>query len=176
MNENQLGTFFLGIVAAVAIYFLWKKESQAGGFLAGSGAGAGSPAGYGAGAGCNGGCDSCSGAFGGCVPDAGVAPTFQAAMQDAGLAGTISPGTPPLGSVPAGGAVTSFYAPSGGTPDSTFTFAKSAPVAGSPTTPAATTPVRSTAPVGQYADNAFVQRYNVTGVPLSYRLGTRMVN
>lgn len=172
--------FFLGLIAAVVLFLLWKKE-QFGGVAFGS---AGLPA-----ASSNGvspsntiqngvtGCTGCGG------PSAAAAPASQYVLM--GPSGQISPGTPPLNNPVGGG---SFYAPSGPTPDTGF-FSYPAPprlanpifdtvrpivagqfssgnVPGSPTTVATQTPVRATATVGNYAEiGGFQQRFNIVGIP-----------
>lgn len=161
--ENNTGTFLLGVIAAVVLFLLWKKERAPGGFLApgtqpsgGTGAapacGAGGCSGCGTGGGCGGG-------YTAPALDFSASPDFQASMASMGLDGQISPGTPPLG-----GNELSFYSSGGMTPDTTFTFQKtSATPAGSPTTSAATTPIRATTPVASYADTGFVSKYSVSG-------------
>jgi hypothetical protein len=163
MNENNIGNILLGVIAAVALYLLWKyhrSEMQ-------SSNGAGSSAG--SGSSCSGDCGCGTGACAGAASPSYVAsPTVQTAMIDSfGLAGSVSPGTPPLG-----GSEVSFYGATGPTTDQSFTFTPAGSTAntpGSATTPAATIPVRATAPVATYAQTGFVSKYNVSGVPLSIR-------
>src|SRR5579859_7772722 len=166
MGQNGVGTFILGVVAAVVLFLLWKKERGPDGGLYTPGLpGATLTPAAPSGSSCaGGGCAGCgTGGSCGASPAAAASPVFQNAMTDLGLAGQISPGTPPLGGVD-----TSFYGTTGPSSDQSFTFvpasASSANTPGSPTTPAAVTPVRSTAPVASYADNGFVSRYNISGV------------
>ena len=160
---NDTGTFLLGVVAAAVLFLLWKKERQPGGVFApqpGSSNGTGTGSCAGCACGIGGGCGTAPQA-----PASAAAPSFQNDMQSLGLAGQITPGTPPLG-----GQDLSFYGPSGPTPDNTFSFIKPATpanVPGSASTPAYQTPVRATAPVPGYPNQVFVQHYNIVGVPLS---------
>lgn len=180
--------FFLGLIAAVVLFLLWKKESgpsmsfsfpgvspTAGGTGTGTGC-----AGCAGGAGCPG-CGS-SPSYTNPAPTGGpsyvAAPAVQAAMIAAGSSGQITPGTPPLQSVVGSG---SFYATSGPTPDNSFTNVPGKPVSvaptvvrtqtqvqnvpGSPSTPATIVPSRAVAVVAPYSVAGFVQRYNVAGVP-----------
>lgn len=179
--------FFLGLIAAVVLFLLWKKESGPSMSISFPGV---SPTAGGTGAGCAG----CSG--GGCAgcgsspsyvtnpapatqlgPSYVAAPAVQAAMISAGQAGQITPGTPPLQSVVGSG---SFYATSGPTPDNSFTNIPGKPVSvaptavttqnkvsnvpGSPTTPATIVPARAVAVVTPAAVAGFQQRSNVVGV------------
>lgn len=159
--------FFLGVIAAVVLFMLWKKEN-------------GSPTysfqfpGMGMGQ------QPVSGPCTGCSPSAGAAPSAQAALAVSGLDGQISPGAPPLNAATGGQGATSFYTNAGVTPDTSFSFIpvqRNAVSVGSPvqpptpnvpgsaTTPAAITPVRATQQVPSYAEGAFQQRYNIVGIP-----------
>lgn len=153
--DGKLGTFLLGVIAAVVLYMLWDHRNDQGpqypwfmpngsGTDAGAGAGCGSP----------------------CGGSAGYAsPGVQAQLESTGLSGLIAPPGVPLGSPAAGGGIGSFYTSAGLTPDTSFTFAPSVPVPGSPTVPAATTPVRSLQSVAPYS-TGFHQHYNIGGVPI----------
>lgn len=180
--------FFLGLIGAVLLFLLWKKESGPSMSFSFPGLSP-SPAGSGAGgcAGCAGGagCPGCGAASPSYVapatqigPSYVAAPAVQAAMISAGQAGQITPGTPPLQSVVGSG---SFYATSGPTPDNSFTNVPGKPVSvastvartqtqvsnvpGSPSTPATIVPTRAVGIVAPYSVAGFVQSYNVAGVP-----------
>lgn len=145
--DGKLGTFLLGVIAAVVLVMLWKRGDQ------------------------NqqpwmwpqppqpdvqpsAGCASCS-----------ASPGAQAGLESIGMAGLIAPPGVPLGAPTGGGATTSFYTTAGVTPDTTFTFAPSQNTPGSPTVPAATTPVRALESVVPYS-TGFHQHYNILGVPI----------
>jgi hypothetical protein len=163
--------FFLGLIAAVVLFLLWKKEGASFSVNVGPQAGAG-PAPVGP-------QDTLGvGGCAGCGPSASAAPSAQAAMIMGASAGMITPGTPPLqGSLGVG----SFYDPNGPTPDTNFwampneaplstTAATGSPinyanVPGSPTTPAGQVPVRATQKVAPTSQLGFQQRYAVTGIP-----------
>lgn len=174
--------FFLGLIAAVVLFLLWKKESGPNmsfsfpGLVPPAGADSGADGGC---AGCSGpdGCSGCNGSAG--SPSYASAPSSQRMFASAGTAGQITPGTPPLQSVAGSG---SFYAGSGPTPDSSFTnypavkpvstvlsFARTQTavrnVPSSPSTPANIVPTRAVGVVPTYQQQGFHQRYNVTGVP-----------
>jgi hypothetical protein len=167
--------FFLGLIAAVVLFLLWKKESRSdfNGMSLGPTFQPQQPTSVGP-----------CGNGGGCGPSAAAAPGYQSNLaQGPGTDGLISPGTPPLqGSAGTG----SWYGPDGPSPDNSFTnFARTAasPVSttipvnfsstpGSPTTPANQVPVRAVMPTGSYAQIGFQQRYNIAGVPRVY--ATRM--
>ena len=177
--DGKLGTFLLGVIAAVVLVMLWRKES-------GQYSGVGYPPflpqapGNGAGSGCSSGCAS-----------GAAAPVFQSMLADNyGLGGQISPGTPPLNAVTGGQGATSFYSDAATTPDTSFTFIPvqrntssvgsnvqpvSPNVPGSPTTPAAVTPVRATQPVPMYTETGWVNHYNFVGIPRAV-LNTGQVN
>lgn len=149
--------FFLGLIAAVLLYALWKKEQGQSIFPAVAPAapanGAGAP-----------GCSGC----GMGSPAAAAAPAAQSAIAlVAGAGGQISPGTPPLDTAAGSG---SFYGSTGPTPDSGFIRATNDPVLvsqrflGSPTTSPTAPPVKSLAPVPPYSQQGFVARTNVAGV------------
>ena len=161
MNEGK--GFFLGVIAAVVLFVLWKKECSSRGFsdARSTHAFAAAPA---ANAGCG-----CGG------PSAAASPAVQSSAEQ----GQVSPGTPPLQSSVGSG---SFYADSGPTSDLSFTNVPAVPVSpvvtaspvnygnvpGSPTTPANVVPVRAAQPVGSYSQIGFQQRYSVSGVPRVY--------
>jgi hypothetical protein len=155
--NGQLGTFLLGVIAAVVLVMLWKKD------------GTGQPWQFpqppmfpqpvnGAPA-SDGGCSGCG------SPSAGANPTYQSILESSGTAGIVAAPGVPLGSPAGGGGVNSFYTSAGATPDTSFTFAPSAMTPGSPTVPAATTPVRSLEYVAPYS-TGFHQHYNILGVPI----------
>lgn len=134
--------FFLGLIAAVVLFLLWKKEiGSDSGALVGpqpySGAMPQTPVGppdtaVGGCVGCSSAQASSAGArtfltgYGGnqhgvtvnsMSPSASAAPAAQASLASIGTDGFITPGTPPLqGTLGVG----SFYAPSGVTPDTNF--------------------------------------------------------
>lgn len=168
--DGKMGTFLLGVIAAVVLVMLWRKESVGGSVsfdLGATSPGAGAP----------GGCNQCSHS-----PSMVAAPSAQAMLGiGTGTEGMISPGTPPLNAATGGQGGTSFYTsgPTGVTPDNSFTFmqvqrnasALGSPVQpdqgnvpGSPTTLAAVTPVRATQPVPSYYEQGFIPRYSVSGV------------
>lgn len=174
--------FFLGLIAAVVLFLLWKKES--GPAMSFTFPGIGPQPGNGAG----GGCAGCSGGPGGCAgcgegqPSYSASPAAQNALVTQGTSGQVSPGTPPLQSIVGSG---SFYAASGPTPDSSFTNYPGKPVStaltvarsynpsvtgsnvrSSPTTPANIVPTRAVGVVPGYSGlGSFQQRFNVAGVP-----------
>lgn len=152
--------FFLGLIAAIVLFLLWKKE-QGGQSFFGAPAPASQPS-------------SCAGC-GANPPSYAAAPAAQLVMSSPD--GFISPGTPPLNSA---AGPTSFYADSGPTPWSGFLFASAPdtpvssvnpvgpPVAnspGSPTTPSNIVPLRAVQPVPSTSQQGFQQRYNVVGIP-----------
>jgi len=171
--------FFLGLIAAVVLFLLWKKESGGNAPFSFSFSGL-QPGDAGAGGGCAGcsgpgGCPGCAGS-----PSYAAGPGAQAMLADQ-TAGQISPGTPPLQSVIGSG---SFYAASGPTSDASFTNFPAKPISTTPTnpipvpfrpiapignrgpsTPANVVPIRANAIVADYPNQGFVQRYNVAGVP-----------
>lgn len=151
--DGKLGTFLLGVIAAVVLYMLWdhRHDGPQMPWFIPNGSGDGS--GVGAQSGC------CGGSSG------YAAPGVQAQLESTGTAGLIAPPGVPLGAPTAGGGVASFYTSAGVTPDTSFTFGPSAPVPGSPTVPAASTPVRSLQSVAPYS-TGFHQHYNVLGVPI----------
>lgn len=165
--------FFLGLLAAVVLFLLWKKES-AGGMnfsFAGLVPSAPAPDAGGGCAGCNspGGCAGCAGASG------YAAPAAQASLADQ-LSGFVTPGTPPLQTSVGSG---SFYAQSGPTSDTSFTNFPAKPVStlvtvagppqrtvGSPTTRSNQVPPRAVAQMPpSYTGVSFHQNQNVAGVP-----------
>jgi hypothetical protein len=162
--------FFLGLIAAVVLFLLWKKEGASLNFNIGPQPASGpSPVGPQDTLGI-GGCT-------GCGPSASAAPSVQALMASAGSSGQITPGTPPLqGTLGTG----SFYSPVGPTPDTNFwalpteqmvttavpgSNVRYANVPGSPTTPSGQVPVRALQTVAPTSQLGFQQRYNVAGVP-----------
>lgn len=175
--DGKLGTFLLGVIAAVVLVMLWKKGGLGfGADVSLNGASAGFGGGFGTG--CPGGGCGCGAAPGACVTGA-AGPSFQASLAAVGMDGQISPGTPPLNAATGGQGATSFYTSSGVTPDTSFTFIPvmrntvtpgspvqpPAPnVPGSPTTLAAVTPTRATQVVPTYAEQGFIPRYSVSGV------------
>jgi hypothetical protein len=166
--------FFLGVLVAIALFLLWKRENAGGMNFSFAGL---MPA-PGAGAGDSGGCAGCSSGIGcsGCGSPAGAAaPAAQAlSLSSAPGDGQISPGTPPLQTAVGSG---SFYALAGPTPDSSFTNYPAKPVStsifkasgpsggGSATTPANAVPPRAVQQVPSYSNQGFTSRYNVSGVP-----------
>lgn len=166
--------FFLGLIAAVVLFLLWKKEQFGGMAFGSAGLPAASSNGLSPAPSNTGGCAGCGG------PSAAAAPASQYVLM--GPSGQISPGTPPLNNPVGGG---SFYTPSGPTPDTGFYSypAKATPIfstvhpiiAGpftneappsSPTTVANQVPVRATQTVGNYSEiGSFQQRFNIAGVP-----------
>ena len=171
--DSKVSTFLLGVIAAVMLFMLWRKEQY-------NGNGVSLPTftpapGPGPQPSTNGGCSSCG--------VGAASPSFQGSLAMVGLDGQISPGTPPLNAATGGQGATSFYAVDGVTPDVGFTFtpvpratsAVSTPaqpgglqgnVPGSPTTPATVTPVRATQQVAQWPEQGGVNYYNVTGIPM----------
>lgn len=181
--NGQLGTFLLGIIAAVVLVLLWDdKSSNRGGWSfptpqdnsvqpsASDGGG---------------GCAGC-GPGPSPSPAYSAAPMAQGALESVGLAGMVAPPGVPLNSPAGGQGATSFYTNAGVTPDTSFTFvvvprntnpsAVGTPaqpgglqgnVPGSPSTVSATTPVRATQQVPGYAVAGFHQHYNVLGIPLA---------
>lgn len=171
--DGKLGTFLLGVIAAVVLVMLWKKGGadiganfSLNGFNAGLGAGLG-----------GGGC-GCGASPGACVSGA-AGPSYQSALASVGMDGLVSPGTPPLNAATGGQGATSWYTSAGVTPDTSFTFIPvqrntvsiGSPlqppvpnVPGSATTPASVTPTRATQPVPTYAEQGFIPRYSVSGV------------
>lgn len=167
--------FFLGLIAAVVLFLLWKKESGPGMSFSFPGLIPASPDSGATGcAGCAGpgGCAGC-----GDSPAYAAAPTAQSIGS--GTAGFVTPGTPPLQGTLGHG---SFYAASGPTSDASFTnYPAVKPVstvatvartqstvrnvASSPSTPSTIVPTRAVATVPQYSQQGFQQRYNVSGVP-----------
>jgi len=168
--DGKLGTFFLGIIAAVVLYMLWNKEQHhhtVSFFPTPGSQPSASPA--------ETGCASC-----------GASPSVQAGMSAAGVDGMIAPPGVPLNAVSGGQGATSFYTDEGVTPDTSFFFA-SVPrvtnpsaigtpaqpgalqnnVPGSPSTPSFVTPVRATQQVPPFSVGGFHQHYNVLGVPLA---------
>lgn len=168
--DNGSG-FFLGLIAGVILYLLWKKETRNDGAIIGPQPSPSiapqmrTPAdtlGLG-------GCAGCS------DPSESAAPAVQSML--ALSSGQITPGTPPLqGALGVG----SFYDPNGPTPDTNFwSMPTAAPssttlasnntkytnVPGSPTTPANQVPVRATQRVAPTSQLGFQQRYNVAGIP-----------
>jgi hypothetical protein len=175
--DGKIGTFLLGVIAAVVLFMLWRKEVQPHNFSFAF------PEMYPPGPQPQpaSGCDSCG---------AASSPAYQGQLASVGLDGQISPGTPPLNAATGGQGATSFYTNAGVTPDVSFTFtpvARSAfatgtpvqppvpNVPGSPTTPATVTPTRATQQVPNYAETGFVNRFNIAGVPRTV-LSTKQVN
>jgi hypothetical protein len=180
--------FFLGLIAAVVLFLLWKKESGSGMNFSFAGL---VPQGDSSG---TGGCAGCSTGIGypalGSGPGYSASPAAQSMIAANGTAGQITPGTPPLQSVAGTG---SFYATAGPTPDSSFTNIPAAKpvsvvstvartqttvhnVPGSPSTPATIVPTRAVGVVPPYPLQGFQQRYNVTGVARNnLRMPTRML-
>lgn len=173
--------FFLGLIAAVVLFLLWKKDGPGGMTFTFPGLTAAPANGSGAG-GCSGcaGPDGCAGCGNG-QPAYAAGPSAQASLAG-GTSGAVSPGTPPLQTVVGSG---SFYAASGSTPDNSFTNYPGKPVStaltvarsynpsvtgsnvrSSPTTPANIVPTRAVGVVPGYSDQAFHQHFNVAGVPL----------
>lgn len=174
--------FFLGLIAAVVLFLLWKNEQKGGMVFNFPGVGPQPASGSGAG-----GCTGCNGGPGGCAgcgngQPLATSPAVQGYLADSGTAGQVSPGTPPLQSVVGSG---SFYAGSGPTPDSSFTNYPGKPVStaltvarsynpsvtgsnvpGSPSTPATIVPTRAVGVVPGYGAQGFTQPYNVAGVPV----------
>lgn len=168
--DGKIQTFLLGVIAAVVLFMLWRKEQYNG---VGMPTFPDFPTPPTVGPQPSAGCASC-----------GASPSFQSNMAGlVGLDGQISPGTPPLNAVTGGQGATSFYTSDGVTPDVGFTFipvprsnvAVGTPVQpgglqsnvpGSPTTVAAVTPVRATQVVPQWQEQGFVNQYNVTGIPI----------
>jgi len=186
---NNSSGFFLGLIAAVVLFLLWKNQAaptQASAAPPANGNGTGAGAG-----GCAGGsCGSCTG------PSCSAAPPAQSAVSlvTSGTGDTIqiSPGTPPLQGTTGVG---SFYAGTGPTGPTSFTNfgtptrlvntlapLRGSPifyvgsdlggpvnpvpnVPGSPTTPANQVPVRATVPVESYKNTGVVSQFNVSGVP-----------
>lgn len=162
--------FFLGVIAAIVLFLLWKKENQSVNYFGGAQPPAPSPS---PDAGAGAGCSTCG------VGSSPAAPAYQATLAvSGGTEGMISPGTPPLNTAALGDS--SFYSNSGPTPDSGFAFPSPARVAspiivrgpiiegaspGSPTTPSNVTPVRATQPTPTYTQGGFQQRVNVVGIP-----------
>jgi hypothetical protein len=166
--------FFLGLIAAVVLFLLWKKEQVPGSSFLQNLLPQATPSSNGGCAGCGGGPNP--------SPSMGAAPVSQSAMAMVGMEGQISPGTPPLQTVSGSG---SFYNSNGPTPDTTFISHPSplpaqqsntsqmvvagtyTNVPGSPTTPANQVPVRATQPVAPTSQLGFHQRYGVSGVSRS---------
>lgn len=188
--ENQLGTFILGVIAAVVLVILWDNRNPSP-VMAISGNGTSpspspipTPS-------CGGSCSSCAAGIGGSCPSVAAAPAAQASLPNFGLEGMISPGTPPLNSVTGGQGRTSFYSNAGVTTDASFTFtpvprstlAIGTPVQpktainvpGSPTTPATMTPTRATQAVPNYTELGALNNYNVLGVPRKSLIGARYI-
>lgn len=178
--DGKLGTFLLGVIAAVVLVMLWKKGGLGIGADLSVGNGNGFSAGFGGGVGrgCSGASCGCGGSPGSCFAGA-AGPAYQGSLAAAGIDGQISPGTPPLNAATGGQGATSFYSNAGVTPDTSFTFipvqrntvSVGSPlqppvpnVPGSATTPAAVTPTRATQVVPTYAEQGFIQRYSVSGV------------
>jgi hypothetical protein len=177
--DGKLGTFLLGVIAAVVLVMLWKKGGVDVSANLGFGGNGMQPGG---GGGCSGCAGSCGNTIDSCLsPGASgyAAPAAQGAMAMIGLDGMISPGTPPLNSVTGGQGATSFYDTMGVTTDASFTFTPVArnrvsvgsplqpPVSnnvpGSASTPATVTPTRATQQVPTYAEQGFIPRYSISG-------------
>jgi hypothetical protein len=149
--DGKLGTFLLGVIAAVVLVMLWKRDDRQPSQWQWSDIPTPQPQ-------PSAGCGSCGTSY-------AASPGAQSALESIGMSGMIaSPGVP-LGAATGGGAATSFYTGAGVTPDTTFTFTKTSNVAGSPTVPAATTPVRATEAVAPYS-TGFHQHYNILGIPV----------
>jgi hypothetical protein len=166
--------FFLGLIAAVVLFLLWRKEqSQNPGFTFSFPSAPPPPVD----AISTSQCPGCG------APSYAGSPAVQGAQASDQTAGQISPGAPPLNS---GAGTGSFYTPTGPTPDTGF-YSYPAPIVrsvtsgsdlvragvyanvpGSATTPATQVPVRAAQPVGTYAQMGFQQRYNIAGVPRVY--------
>jgi hypothetical protein len=162
--------FFLGLIAAVVLFLLWKREI-----------GTTTPATATQPSNGFGGCSGCAGAAAGASPTASASPAVQASVVTSGTEGFVSPGTPPLQTVSGTG---SFYNATGPTPDNTF-LAQPAPaqvlrstsdivkvgvltynnVPGSATTPANQVPVRAVQQVAPTSLLGFQQRYSFVGIP-----------
>lgn len=148
--DGKLGTFLLGVIATVALVILWKDNDNGSAFsfpgLPAPIPSVPTPS--------LAGCNSC-----------GASPIVQANLEGLGTAGFIAPPGVPLGTPVSGGASTSLFTSAGSTPDTSFTFGKTQNVSGSPTTQAASTPVRATQSVAPYS-TGFHQHYNILGVPI----------
>jgi hypothetical protein len=144
--DGKLGTFLLGIIAAAVLFLMWDNKGKSTGFSFASMMPTPAPQ--------SNGCASC-----------GASPAVQSDLESTGTAGIIPPPGVPLGSPVAGGATTSIYTAAGQTPDTSFTFGPSQTTPGSPTVPAATTPVRATQSVAPYSQG-FHQHTNILGVPV----------
>jgi hypothetical protein len=156
MNENPSFTqFFLGILVAAALIFLWRKEHSATATAPQPNANVGGDSG------------DCMG----CSPSAGASPDVQANMTVSSYAarGSVSPGTPPLGSSGSSARDTSFLAGSGSN-------VVSYPVAAQP--PAGTTPSGSYSPgtAGAIAPRAVETVGNYTNLGFSHVTGTNLTN
>ena len=158
--DGKLGTFLLGVITAIVLYLLWKKEKGEGCNRLPSGAPVPQPE-FLTGA------DSCCGTTMG--PAGFTSPSVQAALGTVGLDGAVSPGAPPLGTPNTPGATGSFYSGSGPTQDTGFTFqTRIGRAVGSNTTPAAVTPTRALEAVPPHDTLGFVNWYNIQGVPKGY--------
>jgi hypothetical protein len=177
--DGKLGTFLLGVIAAVVLFMLWKDDKRGTAFQFPQ-LPMGVPPSM------NPGCSSCG--YG--TPAYSTSPSLQTMLAFTGTDGMIGPPGVPLNSPAGGQGATSFYTNAGVTPDTTFTFfavprntnplAVGSPVQpgglqgnvpGSPTTIAAVTPVRATQAVPPFQVGGFVQHYNIVGVPLSVLQG-----
>lgn len=172
--DGKIGTFLLGVIAAVVLVMLWKKERSNEGSYAFPGVGSmpymgASPASCG--------CGDIS-----APPSAWTSPSDQSMLVETGMEGQVSPGTPPLNAATGGHGATSFYTNTGVTPDTSFTFRPVTklgnPSIGSPvqvprgaygnvpgsnTTPSNTTPIRATQQVPSYNESGFVAHYRSLG-------------
>ena len=175
--DGKLGTFLLGIIAAVVLVLLWDDKKRGSPSYPGASLQDTSSQPF-----ANDGCSGCG--YG--SPAFSASPTLQSQLESTGTAGMIASGGVPLNSPAGGQGATSFYTNAGVTPDTSFTFiavprntdplAVGTPtqpgglqgnVPGSPTTVSATTPVRATQQVPGYGVGGFHQKYNILGVPLA---------
>ena len=194
--DGKLGTFLLGIIAAVVLVLLWDDKHRDGDgapmmpypFMPSQVPQSITPSG-------SGGCSGCgSSPFNApsipatpyAAPIYAANPTIQGMLESTGTDGMIPPPGVPLNSVAGGQGATSFYTNAGVTSDTSFGFAQvprntnpsavgspqqpgglQGNVPGSPTVPANVTPVRATQQVPGFNVSGFHQHYNVLGVPLS---------
>lgn len=152
--DGKLGTFLLGVIAAVVLVMLWRHEKQQ---CTSRNVQPGAP---GPGVMPSVETGGCCGA-GSSSPSYAAGPATQGDLELVGLGGAVSPGAPPLGASTGTGRATSYYAQSGPTSDTSFTFTPTPPrVPGSNTTPAAGTPARALANPAPS-----IYRYNIIGIP-----------
>lgn len=188
--DGKLGTFLLGVIAAIVLVLLWDDKNKGNQapwqfpFLPPQ-----VPDSMSTSPSMGGGCSSCNGPDQGSgwgSPAYAAAPTQQSMLESTGTSGLIPPPGVPLNSAAGGQGATSFMTSDGVTPDTSFTFAQvprntnpqavgspqqpgglQGNVPGSPSTVANVTPVRSTQQVPGFNVSGFHQHYNVLGVPLS---------